>query len=660
VPVRVLVVDDRPENLLAIKAVLSGPEYELVLAASGAEALRFLLREECALILLDVHMPELDGFETARLIRANPRTRPIPIVFMTAVSRDERFVTLGYQVGAIDYLIKPVDPQVLRSKVAAFAELHRGREELLRQAAQQRELERLERQRALEQLELKSLRRQQAASDRYRRLVDGVSHAVVWSLDPRSLACTLVSRSAEALLGRPVEAWLSSPTAWRELVPEEDRARLLDAVAAALTGEPGPAVDHGLVRADGAVARFRTELRLVPGDEERRAELLGFSVDVTEIRLAEGGLGLLARAGAELGASLDPDEIVRAAAALPVPALADVCEVTVELAEGALRARWGEAPREGAALDLPLRARGRWLGRLHLRRRAGVFSTHAARLAGELAQRTGQALENALLYREAQEAIRMRDEFISIASHELRTPLTALTLQARMLCKPVAERATLDADVARRAQSIARQVERMSRLVSNLLDVTRLRVNRLELEREPCDLTEVAEEVTGRFAEELTAVGRRIAVVAPGPLVGFWDRARLEQVVANLVSNAIRYGARGPVEVSLREAAEEIALAVRDEGRGIGVDERARIFDRYERGRNAQGGGGLGLGLYVVRRIVEAHGGRIAVESEPGRGSTFTVTLPRGEAEAAEPRAPALAAGASRAADGASRPPTAP
>jgi signal transduction histidine kinase len=143
-------------------------------------------------------------------------------------------------------------------------------------------------------------------------------------------------------------------------------------------------------------------------------------------------------------------------------------------------------------------------------------------------------------------------------------------------------------------------------------------------------------------------------VAAPGPLLGRWDRVRLEQVVANLVSNAIRYGGAGPVEVTLRAGPGEVTLAVRDHGRGIAAEDRARIFDRYERGRNAQGAGGLGLGLYVVRRIVEAHGGRIAVESQPGDGATFTVTLPRDEQDDASLTGPAPGAAAGRADDAAS------
>src|SRR5512138_3690715 len=166
--VKILVVDDRRDNLLAVETVLRKPEYDIVLAGSGAEALRFLLHDDCALILLDVQMPDMDGFETARLVRGNPRTRSIPIVFMTGVNREQRFVAMGYGAGAIDYILKPVDPDVLRAKVAGFVQLHREREVALNQAARLREQERAERLAAIEQLEHRSSRRQHAASERYR------------------------------------------------------------------------------------------------------------------------------------------------------------------------------------------------------------------------------------------------------------------------------------------------------------------------------------------------------------------------------------------------------------------------------------------------------------------------------------------------------------
>ncbi len=672
-PVPVLVVDDRRENLVAVESVLRGAGYDLVLASSGAEALRFLLHGDCAVILLDVQMPDMDGFETARLIRGNERTRAIPIVFLTAVSRDEHFIARGYATGAIDYLVKPIDPDVLRSKVWAFGELYRARQEILRQAALLREGERVERQRVLEQLELRSLRRQRAAADRYRRLVEGITHAIVWTLEPTSLACTFVSPSTQAILGVPPDAWTRTPDAWRHRLPAEDRERLL-AAASSLVEGASTLVDHALVHADGPIRRFRTNLQLCPAEEEGQLEIRAFSVDLTDERRAEETLSFLARAAAELATSLEVDATVQRAASVAVPFLADACAVTADLGDGRGMAsaaahvddaRLGEAhalpdhpaaPRGrallrtqivtlrgdaapgapaagGALLVVPLAARDRRLGGLYLFRAAGrAFSPGDVHVAEDFAFRAAQAIEHALLYGEAREAVRARDEFISVASHELRTPLTPLSLQTSAL------RVMLDAQLApgplrdgllERISRCSRQIDRMARLVGNLLDVTRMRARRLQLDLETFDLCETVRDAAARCQEEIASTGRRVEVAVAEPeLRGRWDRSRLEQVVANLLGNAVRYGGSGPIEVALRRGDPGVLLEVSDHGAGIASQDQARIFDRFERAGNAEANGGLGLGLYIVRHIVEAHRGRIGVESQPGAGSTFRVEIP--------------------------------
>ncbi|HYG69478.1 MAG TPA: HAMP domain-containing sensor histidine kinase, partial [Anaeromyxobacteraceae bacterium] len=194
----------------------------------------------------------------------------------------------------------------------------------------------------------------------------------------------------------------------------------------------------------------------------------------------------------------------------------------------------------------------------------------------------------------------------------------------------------------RRIASCARQVDRMTRFVTNLLDVTRLRSNRLDLQLEPFDLRDLVLDVTSRFQEELARWNRHLEVSAPEPLFGRWDRTRLDQVLTNLLTNAVRYGATAPIAVTARRSGALVELSVRDGGEGIAPEDVARIFERFERGARAAGRGGLGLGLYIVRRIVEAHGGRIAVASTPGAGSTFTVELPTADV-AVEDATPARA-----------------
>lgn len=678
--VKILAVDDRAENLLAIESVLGSAEYELVKALSGAEALRFLLRDECALILMDVQMPHMDGIETAKLVRANERTRAIPIVFVTAMSDEERYVARGYDAGAIDYLLKPIDPDVLRAKVAAFVELHRAKQEIVRQAALLAEQEKRERQRALAQLELRNLRRERAAQERYRRLVEGITHAIVWTIDQGTLACTFVSPAAEKLTGHPVERWTIGPEHWRTLLPAEDRARLLEAIRGLQPGGEGVSIEHELVCADERTLRFETEVRLVPSEEEGRLEVRGFSVDVTDARLAEETLEFLDRAGAALAESLDLATTAEAAARVGVPFLAEAAVVHVdgvdelpallavahrdpsrdellrELARDAPLARPREdgraevlrdvrpllSPQAAASAEallgpgpirvvsVALRGRDRVVGALQLVVDPRLDDARALRLAEELGRRAAQAIDHALVYRAAQHAVSVRDEFISIASHELRTPLTPLHLQMKALQRAVSDlqgnprrEALLD-----RLGTCTRQVDRMTRLVANLLDVTRLHAGRLEVEREPFELGELVGDLAGRFRDELTRSGRRLELQLEADVHGRWDRLKLDQVLTNLVSNAVRYGGQGPVSVTLRREGDEAVLVVADSGIGIAPDDVALVFDRYHKGTNSRAHGGLGLGLYITRRIVEAHGGTIGVESRLGEGSVFTVRLP--------------------------------
>jgi len=181
---------------------------------------------------------------------------------------------------------------------------------------------------------------------------------------------------------------------------------------------------------------------------------------------------------------------------------------------------------------------------------------------------------------------------------------------------------------------IRRNVERLSRLITNLLDISRIGEGRLALELEPVDLSDLVCEVAGRFEDELSRAGSTLQLDVPGPVVGRWDRLRLDQVVTNLVANAVKYGPGKPIEVWVRTDGDRVDLAVRDHGIGIPREAQQRIFERFERAVSDRHFGGFGLGLWISRRIVESLGGTIGVESEPGQGATFTVELWR------EPRRP--------------------
>jgi PAS domain S-box-containing protein len=229
-------------------------------------------------------------------------------------------------------------------------------------------------------------------------------------------------------------------------------------------------------------------------------------------------------------------------------------------------------------------------------------------------------------------AVKVRDEFLSIASHELRTPLTSLKLRAERLYQQVAKptaTAPLDAARLERDAGVAlTQVLHLVRMVDVLLDVSRISEGPLALERDDLDVGPLVARVADRFKEPATTAGSPIRVEIRGAATARWDRFRIEQVVTNLLSNAIKYGAGKPVDVVVAPSRGSARIVVTDHGPGIDVQHHGRLFERFARFAPARHYGGFGLGLWIARVIVEAHGGTIGVESQVGQGATFFVDLP--------------------------------
>jgi PAS domain S-box-containing protein len=225
----------------------------------------------------------------------------------------------------------------------------------------------------------------------------------------------------------------------------------------------------------------------------------------------------------------------------------------------------------------------------------------------------------------AQETLRLRDEFISIASHELRTPIASLLLHLDAFARADPSSQNFDMFSSR----TRRQLGRMTRLVEALVNVPRLEAGHLTLQRELVDLEAVVRSVVDSLAADLQRAGCRAEIRSSGALEGFWDRVRLEQVVENLARNAMTYGAGKPIELLVRGEPEgHVLLGIRDYGIGIDKPLQEKVFQRFERAVSARHYGGLGLGLYIVKQIVEAHHGTVRVESEIGKGATFWVDLP--------------------------------
>ncbi|MDC0718881.1 AAA family ATPase [Nannocystis bainbridge] len=247
----------------------------------------------------------------------------------------------------------------------------------------------------------------------------------------------------------------------------------------------------------------------------------------------------------------------------------------------------------------------------------------------ELARRAAIAIDNARLYRQTQAALRLRDEFLSVASHELRTPMTSLTLALQTLARRTPAGTPLDPQVAGKLIDLAiRQSGRMNRLIGDLLDVSRIETWQLALALAEVELCGLVREVVARFQPDLVRARSAAKIRAEGPVIGRWDRSRIEQVISNILANAAKFGAGAPIEIAVERVDDVARVTVRDHGIGIEPDRMPRIFERFERGVSAQNYGGLGLGLYIARRIVEGHGGSLRATSTPGEGSTFTLELP--------------------------------
>jgi PAS domain S-box-containing protein len=511
----ILIVDDHPANRIALEAVLTPLGHRIVCVSSGPEALEFVLENECALILLDVQMPVMDGFQTASLIRADPRTGRIPIIFVTAISRDLEHVLKGYSHGAVDYLLKPIDPEILRWKASAFVELYLRGERLRASEASLYETER-------ERLEQRNARILAESEQRYRSLVLATA-SIVWRATA-SGDFAADSPSWIAFTGQRADEHRGF--GWLNAVHPDDRDATRIGWLEAMINKGPYSAEYRLRRHDGTYAYLSAHAVPIFDLDGSVREWIGAATDITDRKAAE-------------------------------------------------------QERE----------------RIHA----------LERRAHEVAER----------------AVRVRDDFFSVASHELNTPLSPLKLQVAML-----RRELEPAQVTMRADAIERQIDRLAALVSRLLDVTRIAAGPLVLEFEELDLGLLVRDVVGRFRPEAAADGCDLRLGTIERVVSSFDRVRMEQVLTNLLSNAVKYGQGHPVDVSLEVRQGAAHIHVRDQGIGIAPQFQSRIFERFERAAATANCRGFGLGLWIVRQIVDACDGRVIVESRLGEGSTFTIELP--------------------------------
>ncbi|HEV2883335.1 MAG TPA: response regulator [Pyrinomonadaceae bacterium] len=577
--INILMVDDSPTNLLALQSIISGPGRNLVSAASGDDALRYLLDNEVAVILMDVYMPGLDGLETAELIRGRDRSRDIPIIFLTADSTGGRHLSRGYSLGAVDYIVKPVEPDILRSKVAVFVELFKKTQETKRQA---------------QLLQEKNLELENANLARLTMLLD---------------------------LGQ-------------ELASEHDPARVLEnfcASAREIVEAQEAAV--GVLNPDGQTLRYF--FRCAPEDD-KAASANGVP------RVARRAVKYLTSQRRPLRLS-DTDELLQN----------------------------GKSDSVHSFLGAPILSASKISGWLYLLNKlnADDFSEADERLAATLATQVAIAYDNAMLYSDAQQHAselqmeiaerkqaeeeraqllireqaaraeaeqvnRTKDEFLATLSHELRTPLTAILGWSHLVRSGKLE----EEQMTRAIETIERNARSQSQLIDDLLDVSRIITGKLKIEPRPVDLCTVIQGAVDAVRPSLEAKSIKLVTdIDPAGCSVSGDANRLQQIFWNLFSNAVKFTPEGgEVRVGVEVKESRARISVTDSGVGISPDFLPYIFDRFRQadGSTTRVHGGLGLGLSIVKHLVQLHKGSIEVESEgQEKGSRFTIELPLASAE---------------------------
>jgi signal transduction histidine kinase/CheY-like chemotaxis protein len=556
---KILVVDDLPEKLFVYQTILEELGEELISAQSGAEALKQVLCHDFAVVLLDVNMPDMDGFETAMLIRKRQKSAHTPIIFITAFADDVRPLQ-GYAHGAVDYILAPVQPVILRAKVKVFVDLFR-----LRQQVEQR---------ALERITLSEEQAKRAAAEEANRSSTFLARASATLANSLDLEATLrgVARSAVPFLADLSMACLAD---------ERARPRRMEWAwaepAGLITSTVDPRVMHPvLARAVERVMSTRKQVLL--------SELVAPA--------AAGDLG---------------GTVASAGHSLPGPEL-----------------------KLNSALLLPLGARDKLLGCIVLAFAASGrrYGPGEITVAADLAWRAGIALDNASLVRNIQEADRRKDEFLAMLAHELRNPLAPI----RNAVECLRLTGLPDAGLARTRDIIDRQLTHLNRLVDDLLDVSRITRGKIRLQLESLDLGTVVVSAVESTRSLIESRGHDFNLsLPPEPIQVKVDPARLSQVLSNLLNNAAKYTDNGGhIWLTVEREGNEAVVRIRDTGAGIPSEMLPHIFEPFIQANQSldRSQGGLGIGLTLVRDLVEMHGGSVeALSAGPGQGSEFVVRL---------------------------------
>ncbi|MGH7830885.1 MAG: hybrid sensor histidine kinase/response regulator [Candidatus Binatia bacterium] len=643
----ILLVDDDPRTLMAMEALLEGPGRTVVKADSGREALRCLLRQDFALILLDVRMPEMDGFETARLIRERERSRYTPIIFLSAIDTLESDVVKGVSSGAVDYLFKPVVPDILRTKVAVFVDLFHVNERLKLQAIRQSE-------------------------ERFRLLVESTQNYAICMLDPDG-RITMWNTGAERIHGYNHLEITGQSIARFHLPEDQARGRAEEELRRAAAD--GRYEQEGWrVRKDGT--RFWANVVITTLRDER-GDLVGFSKvtrDLTDRKRAEEEIkeahaalerrveertAELVQANALLQAEISErkraEEAIRRQAELlegthDAIIVRDMDNNVVSWNRGAEKLYgWEREEALGKAGDVLLRTNfpkpvaevldevyraGRWEGELVQFKRDGTAIVVDSRWS---LQFDGEGKPIAILEintdvterKRIEEKLRERERLAAMGAtaamfaHEVGNPLNGISTTVQILQRYLARQKGLSSEtMVSSFEDIRREINRLSSLLHDF----RFLAHPQQLALKPTSFALMAEQVLAMEAPEYAKQGIRIERELPSDLAPVMaDGEKLKQALLNIFKNASEAMPEGGVlTVRGHNAGDQVVVEIGD--RGAGIPEGVDIFELFTTTKPH----GTGLGLAIVRQIVSAHGGTVSYTSDAGQGTTFCLALPRG------------------------------
>ncbi|MCD6017314.1 MAG: histidine kinase [Bacteroidetes bacterium] len=617
--VKILMVDDRQENLFALEVILADRNYVFVKANSGKDALKILLQEQdFAIILMDVQMPIMDGLETAKIIRESDKFKHVPIIFLTANIDNPEDIFKGYETGAVDFMVKPLSPDILRAKVSVFVELYKKNHELTVQSEY-----------------MKSLNSQLEKQSRYvRSLIES-------SLDP------MVTINLDGKITDMNEALEKITGLSRETIKDTDFVDYFTRPKIANEAyhdvfEKGYIADYLLAikDKDGTVTEVLCNGSVY---KDEHGKVTGAVIVVREKLLSKYSRSLIE-------ASLDPLITISSEGKITDmnEALVDITGITREKIKGTdffdyftepekARRVYEEAFAKGFVVNSPLTIRHKdgkvtdvlFNGSTYKDERGNILGIVI--VARDVTEQKRFEKELIEAKSKAEEAMRAKQQFLSNMSHEIRTPLNAIIGFTNVIVKT-----KLDEKQKEYVNAIKSSGDSLIVLINDILDLAKVDAGKMTFEETPFKLQDSITSMLKMFDTRITE--KEIKLIneydssIPEVLVG--DPVRLHQVLMNLVNNAIKFTSQGKVTVGAKllnenEEKATIKFYIQDTGIGIPKDKIETIFDNFQQATTGTTRlfGGTGLGLSIVKQLVEAQGGKVFVESEDGKGSTFSFTL---------------------------------